>query len=199
MQNVPPDTGASIKTAPVFSAAAAISFETDGSMVLESMSREPFFTFLWRKVHHWETDFNPWWYYVCIERETKVYLRMPLGPVYTSMTLGLEGSMVIIRSALSATSAGLSTIWGKHTKSGRKMREKLVETVWKFKKRLVYVLHSYLSTQLLYFLAGLWEHISSNDWVSVVQQVLCHWVSHIAQTNKPHRCLRGHRPRGDYK
>lgn len=39
-----------------------------------------------------------------------MYFRMPLGPVYTSMTLGLEGSMVIMRSALSATSAGLSTI-----------------------------------------------------------------------------------------
>lgn len=36
---------------------------------------------------------------------------MPVGPVYTSMTLGLEGSIVIMRSALSATSAGLSTIW----------------------------------------------------------------------------------------
>ena len=35
---------------------------------------------------------------------------MPLGPVYTSMTLGLEGSMVMMRSALSATSAGLSRI-----------------------------------------------------------------------------------------
>lgn len=35
---------------------------------------------------------------------------MPLDPVYTSVTLGLEGSIVIMRSALSATSAGLSTI-----------------------------------------------------------------------------------------
>lgn len=43
---VPPDTGASMKTAPIFSAAAAISLETDGSMVLESMRRDPFFTFL---------------------------------------------------------------------------------------------------------------------------------------------------------
>lgn len=110
IKNVPPDTGASIKTAPIFSAAAAISFETDGSMVLESMRREPFFTFLLRKVHHLECDFSPWGYYIRTEGETKVYFRMPLGPVYTSMTLGLEGSMVIMRSALSATSAGLSTI-----------------------------------------------------------------------------------------
>lgn len=48
-KNVPPETGASIKTAPIFSAAAAISFETFGSMVLESMRREPFFTFLQRQ------------------------------------------------------------------------------------------------------------------------------------------------------
>lgn len=48
-KNVPPETGASIKTAPIFSAAAAISFETVGSMVLESMRREPFFTFLQRE------------------------------------------------------------------------------------------------------------------------------------------------------
>lgn len=47
--NVPPETGASIKTAPIFSAAAATSFETFGSMVLESMRREPFFTFLQRE------------------------------------------------------------------------------------------------------------------------------------------------------
>lgn len=46
---LPPDTGASIKTAPIFSAAAAISLDTAGSIVLESMSREPFFTFLYRK------------------------------------------------------------------------------------------------------------------------------------------------------
>lgn len=39
------------------------------------------------------------------------YFRMPFGPVYTSITLGLEGSIVMIRSALSATSAGLSRIW----------------------------------------------------------------------------------------
>lgn len=48
-KNVPPETGASIKTAPIFSAAAAISFDTVGSMVLESMRREPFFTFLQRE------------------------------------------------------------------------------------------------------------------------------------------------------
>lgn len=47
--NLPPETGASIKTAPNFSAAEAISLETAGSMVLESMSREPFFTFLVKK------------------------------------------------------------------------------------------------------------------------------------------------------
>lgn len=46
VQNSPPDTGASIKTAPIFSAAAAMSLETAGSIVLESMSKEPFFTFL---------------------------------------------------------------------------------------------------------------------------------------------------------
>jgi len=45
----PPDTGASIKTAPTFSAATAISLETAGSIVLESMSRDPFFTFLLKK------------------------------------------------------------------------------------------------------------------------------------------------------
>lgn len=45
----PPDTGASIKTAPTFSAATAISLDTAGSIVLESMSRDPFFTFLSNK------------------------------------------------------------------------------------------------------------------------------------------------------
>lgn len=79
-------------------------------MVLESMSREPFFTFLLRQVDTLESVLNPRGYHVRIEGKTTAYLRMPLGPVYTSMTLGLEGSMVIIRSALSATSAGLSTI-----------------------------------------------------------------------------------------
>lgn len=49
MEHLPPDTGASIKTAPIFSAAAAISLETAGSMVLESIRREPFFTFLLNK------------------------------------------------------------------------------------------------------------------------------------------------------
>lgn len=48
-EHLPPDTGASIKTAPIFSAAAAISLETAGSMVLESIRREPFFTFLSNK------------------------------------------------------------------------------------------------------------------------------------------------------
>lgn len=52
-KNVPPETGASIKTAPIFSAAAAISFETVGSMVLESMRREPFFTFLQKTQIHY--------------------------------------------------------------------------------------------------------------------------------------------------
>lgn len=42
----PPDTGASMKTAPIFSAASAISLLTAGSMVEESMRRVPFFTFL---------------------------------------------------------------------------------------------------------------------------------------------------------
>lgn len=113
MYILPPDTGASIKTAPIFSAAAAISFETDGSMVLESISREPFFIFLLKKVNELEPDISVKSNDVHIERENQcvTYLRMPLGPVYTSMTLGLEGSMVIIRSALSATSPGLSTIW----------------------------------------------------------------------------------------
>lgn len=60
------------------------------------------------------------------------------------------------------------------------------------------MLLSHLGSQLLHFLAGLREHIGSNDWVSMLQQVLCHWVSHIAQTNKPHLCLRGHGPCGDY-
>lgn len=56
MEEIPPDTGASMKTAPIFSAAAAISFETAGSIVLESMRSEPFFTFLWREVHNLEAD-----------------------------------------------------------------------------------------------------------------------------------------------
>lgn len=62
---------------------------------------------------------------------------------------------------------------------------------------LVYVLDSYLSAQLLHFLTGLREHISSDDRVSVLQQVLRHWISHIAQTNETHWCLRGHGPSGD--
>lgn len=45
-EDLPPETGASMKTAPVFSAALANSFETAGSIVLESISNEPFFTFL---------------------------------------------------------------------------------------------------------------------------------------------------------
>lgn len=43
---LPPDTGASMNTAPIFSAAAAISLETAGSMVEESINSVPFFTFL---------------------------------------------------------------------------------------------------------------------------------------------------------
>lgn len=35
-----------MKTAPIFSTALANSFETEGSIVLESISKEPFFTFL---------------------------------------------------------------------------------------------------------------------------------------------------------
>lgn len=134
MSNLPPDTGASIKTAPIFSAAAAISFDTAGSMVLESMSREPFFTFLLRKAHNSESEHNPRGYYVRAEGETKEYLRMPLGPVYTSMTLGLEGSMVIMRSALSATSAGLSTIW-EDTKSRGKERANRWKVLYNEKKK----------------------------------------------------------------
>lgn len=45
---LPPDTGASMNTAPIFSAATAISFETAGSMVEESINSVPFFTFLKR-------------------------------------------------------------------------------------------------------------------------------------------------------
>lgn len=45
---LPPDTGASMNTAPIFSAATAISFETAGSMVEESIKSVPFFTFLKR-------------------------------------------------------------------------------------------------------------------------------------------------------
>lgn len=45
-KDLPPETGASIKTAPIFSASLASSFETSGSIVLESINREPFFTFL---------------------------------------------------------------------------------------------------------------------------------------------------------
>ncbi len=45
---LPPDTGASMNTAPIFSAATAISLETAGSMVEESISSVPFFTFLKR-------------------------------------------------------------------------------------------------------------------------------------------------------
>ncbi len=43
---IPPDTGASMNTAPIFSAATAISLDTAGSMVLESIRSVPFFTFL---------------------------------------------------------------------------------------------------------------------------------------------------------
>lgn len=43
---LPPDTGASMKTAPIFSTSLANSFETEGSIVLESINSEPFFTFL---------------------------------------------------------------------------------------------------------------------------------------------------------
>lgn len=43
-------------------------------------------------------------------QQTQAYFRMPLGPVYTSVTLGLDGSIVMMRSALSATSAGVSKI-----------------------------------------------------------------------------------------
>lgn len=53
------------------------------------------------------------------KEERESYLRMPFGPVYTSTTLGLDGSIVIIRSALSATSAGLSTIWENAQESQR--------------------------------------------------------------------------------
>lgn len=45
-EDLPPETGASMKTAPIFSTALANSFETAGSIVLESISNEPFFTFL---------------------------------------------------------------------------------------------------------------------------------------------------------
>lgn len=45
-EDLPPETGASMKTAPIVSAALANSFETAGSIVLESISNEPFFTFL---------------------------------------------------------------------------------------------------------------------------------------------------------
>lgn len=45
----PPETGASMNTAPIFSAATAISLDTAGSIVLESMRRDPFFTFLLSK------------------------------------------------------------------------------------------------------------------------------------------------------
>lgn len=55
---LPPDTGASIKTAPIFSAATAISLDTAGSMVLESMSREPFFTFLCSKSNKYMRAFK---------------------------------------------------------------------------------------------------------------------------------------------
>jgi hypothetical protein len=35
-----------MKTAPIFSTSFANSFETEGSIVLESINNEPFFTFL---------------------------------------------------------------------------------------------------------------------------------------------------------
>lgn len=55
---------------------------------------------------------------------TETHLRMPLDPVYTSITLGLEGSIVIMRSALSATSAGLSTICvGQRQKQQQQQRQ----------------------------------------------------------------------------
>lgn len=67
MEHLPPDTGASIKTAPIFSAAAAISLETAGSMVLESISREPFFTFLLKQ--------NTIYTFTMIHVSIHVYLR----------------------------------------------------------------------------------------------------------------------------
>lgn len=45
-QHLPPETGASMKTAPIFSTSFASSFETEGSIVLESINNDPFFTFL---------------------------------------------------------------------------------------------------------------------------------------------------------
>lgn len=47
-ETLPPETGASMNTAPIFSAATAISLETAGSIVEESISSVPFFTFLQR-------------------------------------------------------------------------------------------------------------------------------------------------------
>lgn len=98
MFNLPPDTGASINTAPIFSAAAAISFETDGSMVLESMSREPFFTFLLSNVHNLESDLNPGGYYqACIERNQSI-LENAIGSsvhVYDIGTRGEHGNNAV--------------------------------------------------------------------------------------------------------
>lgn len=57
-ETLPPDTGASMNTAPIFSAATAISLETAGSMVEESISRVPFFIFL-QKTHRFMREVKP--------------------------------------------------------------------------------------------------------------------------------------------
>lgn len=84
-----------MNTAPIFSAATAISFETAGSIVEESINSVPFFTFLieLRKKKkktaffpHWESPFLHEHKVVKVSQKDRVkgklaYLRMPFGPV----------------------------------------------------------------------------------------------------------------------
>mmetsp|Transcript_40410 Transcript_40410/g.91223 ORF Transcript_40410/g.91223 Transcript_40410/m.91223 type:complete len:232 (-) Transcript_40410:18-713(-) len=77
---VPPETGASTRVAPRDEAAAATSWDTAGSHVEQSMSREP--------------------------AVTPPSERIPPSPRYTFLTWGLEGSIVTTVRADAATSAG---------------------------------------------------------------------------------------------
>lgn len=53
----------------------------------------------------------------------------------------------------------------------------------------------YLSTQVLKFFAGFWEHIICNNWISMLYQVFCHRISHVTQPNESNRGFGSHCPR----
>lgn len=160
MEHLPPDTGASIKTAPIFSAAAAISLETAGSMVLESIRREPFFTFLLNKNNIIYT-FNT--------------IHIAIHAYFSKNQDALEDA---IGSSVHFHNIGTR---GKHRDNAVSLICYLCRTVhnlfggwWeifhqiKKRKQLVGVLFLYLCAKLLHFFAGLWEHISGYDRVSVL-------------------------------